>query len=191
MSNPWRDTKGFSFHSICIQVKDIDESVMFYQEVFGMDMVREVTVGDISKVWLRFPANKDSPLFGHAHSLIELVQRKGTDSDANFQTRATGGGFHHLCFSVPDILKAKRRFESLGVDTVDIGSAKNDIIVIHDPDHYPIQLISQDFDMHEELEKACRHVVLEGAEQAIQDLRLDNNPVTLEEAGIHVASQAQ
>lgn len=67
----------------------------------------------------------------------------------------------------------------------------SDIIVIHDPDRYPIQLISQDFDMHEELEKACRHVVLEGAEQAIQDLRLDNNPVTLEEAGIHVASQAQ
>lgn len=53
MSNPWRDTKGFSFHSICIQVKDIEESVMFYQEVFGtfarpdsgMDMVREMSVG--------------------------------------------------------------------------------------------------------------------------------------------------
>lgn len=35
MSKPWQETKGYSFHSICIQVKDMDETVLFYQEVFG------------------------------------------------------------------------------------------------------------------------------------------------------------
>lgn len=62
MSNPLRETKGFSFHSICIQVKDIDESVMFYQEVFGMsecpdtgmDMVREATVGYVATLMQRY-----------------------------------------------------------------------------------------------------------------------------------------
>jgi len=36
MSNPWRETQGYSFHSICLRVKDIEESTMFYQNVFGM-----------------------------------------------------------------------------------------------------------------------------------------------------------
>lgn len=45
MSNPWRETKGYSFHSICLHVRDIKESCMFYEEVFGMSVVRESDVG--------------------------------------------------------------------------------------------------------------------------------------------------
>lgn len=56
MSNPWRETKGYSFHSICLHVKDIEESSMFYQHVFGMchfdscswtgmNLIREANVG--------------------------------------------------------------------------------------------------------------------------------------------------
>lgn len=82
MSNPWRETQGYSFHSICLRVRDIEESTMFYQEVFGMDLVREADLGYVHvtydrrfrKVWIRFPTNKDTDMFGHAHSLIELVQ---------------------------------------------------------------------------------------------------------------------
>lgn len=45
MSNPWRETRGYSFHSICLHVKDISLSSMFYQDVFGMDVVREANLG--------------------------------------------------------------------------------------------------------------------------------------------------
>lgn len=45
MSNPWRETQGYSFHSICLHVKDISLSSMFYQDVFGMDVVREANLG--------------------------------------------------------------------------------------------------------------------------------------------------
>jgi len=45
MSNPWRETRGYSFHSICLHVKDIGLSSMFYQDVFGMDVVREANLG--------------------------------------------------------------------------------------------------------------------------------------------------
>ena len=35
MATPWRETKGFSFHSVCLHVRDVQESAMFYQEIFG------------------------------------------------------------------------------------------------------------------------------------------------------------
>ena len=58
------------------------------------------------------------------------------------------------------------------------------------PDGYPIQLLSQDFDKHEELEQACREVVMDGAQQAMEDIKQDNNPITLEEAGLYHPSKA-
>ena len=60
----------------------------------------------------------------------------------------------------------------------------SDIIVVRDPDGYPIQMIDQDIDKHMELEEVCREVVMHGAEQAMQELELDGDPITLEEAGM-------
>ena len=62
---------------------------MFYEEVFGMSVVRESDVGyvcvqmrvsnvqrSIHKAWLQFPANKGGDGFALATSLLELVQRQ-------------------------------------------------------------------------------------------------------------------
>lgn len=57
-------------------------------------------------------------------------------------------------------------------------------MVIEDPDGYPIQLLSQDIDKHEQLEAACRTVVVEAQEQAIKTIKHDQNPITMEEAGL-------
>ncbi|WFD42572.1 hypothetical protein MPSI1_001218 [Malassezia psittaci] len=148
-----------------------------------MDLVREMTGSDIQKVWLQFPADKHTPMFGQSSSLLELVQRKGTEYDNNYHDTVKGGSFHHLCFSVPDIHKARQRLSSLGVETMDINPPRTDILILYDPDRHPIQLLSQDLDKHEELAKVCREVVLYGAERAMQDIRQSDNPVTLEEAG--------
>lgn len=58
------------------------------------------------------------------------------------------------------------------------------MVVVRDPDGYMIQLLSQDFDKYEELKKACADVVLDGAEKAMEDIRLGNDPETLAEAGL-------
>ena len=55
MSNPWRETKGYSFHSICFHVKDISLSATFYEEVLGMSVVREANLGYVAFVSLTRP----------------------------------------------------------------------------------------------------------------------------------------
>lgn len=55
MSNPWRETKGYSFHSICFHVKDISLSATFYEEVLGMSVVREANLGYVAFVSLTWP----------------------------------------------------------------------------------------------------------------------------------------
>ncbi|WFD28006.1 lactoylglutathione lyase [Malassezia nana] len=186
MSNPWRETQGYSFHSICLRVKDIEESTMFYQEVFGMDLVREADLGRFRKVWMRFPTNKDTDMFGHAHSLIELVQESGTEFDPHYHVQARGGGFQHICFSVPDIYAARHRFERLGVHWEDLGFSHSTLILVYDPDGYPIQIMSQSFDLHASLQDVCRQIVIDGVEQANMDIRRHGDRDTREEAGLTV-----
>lgn len=59
----------------------------------------------MTKVWLQFPADKGSPLFGQSSSLLELVQQKyvrastaailtcasGTEVDPNYNVNANQG----------------------------------------------------------------------------------------------------
>lgn len=67
---------------------------------------------------------------------------------------------------------------------------RSDILVLKDPDGYSIQILSQEVDKHMELQEACREVVMGGAQQAMQEISEDCNPVTLEEAGMKVPSTA-
>ena len=67
-----------------------------------------------------------------------------------------------MTFSVPDLLSARSRFEKLGVTIEDLQIPHTQLIVLRDPDNYPIQIMSQDFDLHAELHDVCRNVVVEG-----------------------------
>lgn len=95
-----------------------------------------------------------------------------------------------MCFSVPDILGAVNRLNSLGVELIMV-SPKHDIAVARDPDGYAIQLICQDVDKHEELAEVCREVVSEGAKQARKEITQSNDPETLEEAGMKPSGHKQ
>ena len=64
------------------------------------------------------------------------------------------------------------------------------MIVIRDPDNYPIQIISQDYDLHAELHAVCREVVVDGVEKSLEDIRRSNDPATWEEAGISLAKSS-
>lgn len=138
----------------------------------------------ISKVWLQFPTDKTEKGFGVATSIIELVQRNGTEYDNTFDVHANAGGFHHMTFSVPDLMSARSRFEKLGVTIDDVQIPHTQLIVLRDPDNYPIQIMSQEFDLHAELHDVCRDVVVEGTEQSLEDILRSKNPDTLAEAGL-------
>ncbi|WFD35995.1 hypothetical protein MCUN1_002866 [Malassezia cuniculi] len=149
-----------------------------------MSVVREADMGAIVKVWLRLPAdNKDDDGFSTSGSMFELVQRKGTEDQPDFSVKAQGGGLSHLCISVPDVHAAVHRLRHLDVELIYV-SPKHDVAVARDPDGYAVQLISQELDKHEQLAEVCREVVLDGAENAREVIEKDNNPLTLEEAGV-------
>lgn len=57
---------------------------------------------------------------------------------------------------------------------------------MHDPDGYPIQIMSQNFDLHASLQDACRQIVIDGVEQANNDIRRHGDKETREEAGLSV-----
>lgn len=89
-----------------------------------------------------------------------------------------------MTFSVPDLLSARSRFEKLGVTIEDLQIPHTQLIVLRDPDNYPIQIMSQDFDLHAELHDVCRNVVVEGTEKSLEDIMRSQNPETLAEAGL-------
>ena len=65
-----------------------------------------------------------------------------------------------MTFSVPDLLSARSRFEKLGVTIEDLKIPHTQLIVLRDPDNYPIQIMSQDFDLHAELHDAVSYTHL-------------------------------
>ena len=79
-----------------------------------------------------------------------------------------------MTFSVPDLLSARSRFEKLGVTIEDLKIPHTQLIVLRDPDNYPIQIMSQDFDLHAELHDVCRDVVVEGTEKSLEDIMRNN-----------------
>lgn len=60
------------------------------------------------------------------------------------------------------------------------------MFIVHDPDGYPIQIMSQAFDLHLSLQDACRPIVIDGVEQAHMDIRRHGDRDTREEAGLSV-----
>ena len=84
---------------------------------------------------------------------IELLHPLGEDSPiAAFLERNPGGGTHHLCFEVPDILAARdyliqKGVRILGDGTPKIGAHGNPILFLHPKDMggvlYELEQVSQ------------------------------------------------
>ncbi|KAG9004968.1 Lactoylglutathione lyase [Tulasnella sp. JGI-2019a] len=123
---------GFKFNHTMLRVKDPKASLMFYQDVLGMKLIKEVR-NDDAKFSLYFLA------FDHDQSLkdidtksesekwtaaisrvLELTWNHGTESDPEFKGYANGNsepgrGFGHIAVTVDDLDKACDRFEKLNV----------------------------------------------------------------------------
>lgn len=154
------ETKGYVFNHTMLRVKDPKVSLDFYQRILGMDVLRKVDFEQwkFSLYFLAYleeniilpkdPHENARYTFGR-QSVLELTHNWGTEelSETPYQNgNVEPRGFGHICVSVPDIEKACRRFEDLGVSfqkRLGEGGMK-DIAFIKDPDGYWIEIVQPD-----------------------------------------------
>ena len=80
---------------ICFAVKNLQEGVLYWNNVFGYKQMTAIVTNTRQKVKVTFLCKDDSITI----KLIEPLE--SNISLVNFVNR--GGGFHHLCFKCDDI----------------------------------------------------------------------------------------
>jgi len=118
-----------------LRVGDLDKSVKFYTEIFGMQLLRKKDYPD-GKFTLAFLGYGDE----RENTAIELTHNWDTD---NYDL---GNGFGHLAIEVDDVYEAVKSIRQQGGKIIrDAGpmNAGNTIIAfVEDPDGYEIELLA-------------------------------------------------
>lgn len=123
-----------SYLHTMLRVGDLDRSVKFYTEIFGMTELRrrDVPEGKYTLVFLGF---------GAGGTELELTYNYGTEA------YDVGTGFGHLAFGMPDVYGACDKMRAAGAKiTREPGPVKFGTTVIafvEDPDGYKIELIER------------------------------------------------
>jgi methylmalonyl-CoA/ethylmalonyl-CoA epimerase len=95
---------------ICYAVKNLEEGVSYWKEVFGYHRKTEMIINTLQKVKVTFLEKKESlPV-----KLIEPLE--DNISLVNFVNR--GGGFHHICFKCENIDKGLIELKEKGLITL-------------------------------------------------------------------------
>ena len=92
---------------ICFAVKNLNDGVAYWEDVFGYRQMTEIVTNSLQKVKVTFLSKDESIVI----KLIEPVE--GNQSLLNFVNR--GGGFHHICFKCPDIDKGVKELKDEGL----------------------------------------------------------------------------
>ncbi|MBI0539345.1 lactoylglutathione lyase [Roseomonas sp. KE2513] len=131
------DTPKGKFLHTMIRVGDLERSVKFYTQMFGMRELRrnDVPAGKYTLAFLGYGGNAA----GEAE--IELTYNYGTEK------YEMGGAFGHLAIGVPDVAAACERIRAEGGKVVrEAGPVKHGTTIIafvEDPDGYKIELIQR------------------------------------------------
>lgn len=121
---------------LMIRVADLDRSIGFYQNAFGMTETHRLDFKDFTLVYLREPES------GHE---IELTLNKGTDTPYTH-----GSGYGHVAFAVDGIEAFRDKLLALGLQPGDLKSLSTDdqpaarFFFITDPDGYKIEVLSRE-----------------------------------------------
>ncbi|WP_028239025.1 lactoylglutathione lyase [Stutzerimonas azotifigens] len=150
-------TQAYVFNHTMLRVKDPERSLDFYTRVLGMRLLRRLDFeeGKFSLYFLAMTRGENVPedvaerqryTFGR-QSVLELTHNWGSESDDSqyHNGNSEPRGFGHICFSVPDVVAACERFESLGVTFVKrLDKGMKNIAFISDPDGYWIEIVQAD-----------------------------------------------
>ena len=95
---------------VCIAVKDIDETIRFYRDVFG---VAEAEVVDIKDQDVR------ATLIRVGGSQLEFIEPTDPNGSVAKFIERRGEGVHHMCFEVEDLAGTLRRLDEQGIEVID------------------------------------------------------------------------
>ena len=116
---------------VAIAVADAEKAAKIYGTAFGAEISATVPLPEhgVITVFATLPNTK-----------IEFIQPIGADSPiAKFVERNPGGGIHHLCYEVPDILAARDTLVAegarvLGDGIPKIGAHGKPVLFLHPKD---------------------------------------------------------
>lgn len=120
-------------HSM-IRVKDVEESLKFYTEVFNMKLTNKKRLEDC---WLYFLSDEENTCE------IELTYNDETPKDGY----NIGNGFGHFAFSVNSLDEFTEKINKFGYEYLyepfDLNGKGSKIAFIQDPDGYEIEIIEK------------------------------------------------
>ena len=101
---------------VAIAVKDLAAAAAVYRDTLGATLSEALPQPDhgVTVIFVELPNSK-----------IELLEPLGADSPINaFLERNPGGGIHHVCYEVDDILAARDRMKAQGARILGSGEPK-------------------------------------------------------------------
>lgn len=119
-----------------IRVRDLDRSLAFYEQAFGLAISHRLDFDDFSLVYLR---NSES------EAEIELTWNKGRE-----EPYTHGDGYGHVAFVVDDARHARNRLIELGSSPNELrefhaadGQLLARYFFIQDPDGYKVEVLER------------------------------------------------
>ncbi len=101
---------------VAIAVRDVEQASAVYREMLGAKLSAKVAQPEhgVSTVFVELPNTK-----------IELLEPLGDGSPIEkFLQRNPGGGVHHICYEVDDIVAARDRLIAKGARVLGDGACK-------------------------------------------------------------------
>ena len=97
-------------HHVCIAVKDIRDTVKFYQDTFGIGKVnvQEVTDQKVLAALVRIGGTE-----------LEFIQPTDPTTGVARFIEQRGEGVHHICFEVDHLAETLKGMEAKGVQLID------------------------------------------------------------------------
>ena len=97
---------------IAIVVKNLDETLGFYEKVFGLKAAHIETIPEQAVKSALLP-------FDEGKTTIELIEPIDPESGIAKFLEKRGEGVHHISFEVDDVNKELRELEAKGVELID------------------------------------------------------------------------
>lgn len=99
-----------NLNHVCLAVNDIEETLDFYQEMFGIDRPEVKYLEDQAVL---------ATLVAIGGSQLEFIQPTDPDSGVAKFINNRGEGMHHICFEVENLSEKLKVFEGAGVKLID------------------------------------------------------------------------
>ena len=97
-------------HHIGIAVGNLEGSIDFYRDLFGLEPGPIIVREDIGVRGCFIPVGDTN---------LELLEGTGPDSMISIHIRERGEGLHHVCFEVGGIADKLQSLEALGINLLD------------------------------------------------------------------------